>query len=278
MKKLLIIFLLCSSTFVFAQDLVTKKGVKILPEAKSFAFGLDATPILNFAGNMFNGDNNNYFRLGMLRGLSINMKYLKSENMAIRMAINPMLHSVKDEELVVDDLILPGDPYNNAKVSDLTISKNHGLMVYGGIEKRKSKGRMIGYVGADLGLGFANDSREYSYGNEFSVTNPYPTSTYHGKNYDGYRVTSYNDGLAFISSLRPFVGLEFFICPNISLSAEYGILAELSMKKQGKATSELWAPFTQQVREQTTAIGEELDFDIQGDNLNGAVGLYIYFN
>ncbi|MBT6837392.1 MAG: hypothetical protein HOA61_15250 [Bacteroidetes bacterium] len=206
------------------------------------------------------------------------MKYLKSENMAIRMAINPMLYSFKTEDLVENDLIPPGDPYNNAKVSDITISKNHGLVVYGGIEKRKSKGRMIGYVGADLGLGFANDSREYSYGNEFSASNPYPTSTYHGQTYDGYRVTSYTAGFTFISSLRPFVGLEYFICPNISVSAEYGILAELRVKKQGEATSELWAPFTQQIREQTTAIGKEMIFDIQGDNLNGAVGLYIYFN
>lgn len=276
MKKILVIFLLCSSTFVFAQDLVNKKGIKILPDNKSIAFGLGISPILNFAGNMFNGEDNNNFNLSTLRGSIINLKYTKSEKTAFRLAFNPYINSRTNEYRVADDLIPPGDPNNNAKVSDFEILNTYSMFLFAGIEKRKSKGRLIGFLGADLGIGFSNNTRNYTYGNDFSETNPYPTSSFTNSSYDGYRLTSYNNGFTFIPSLRPFVGLEYFICPNISITAEYGIAAELVIKQQGLAKSELWEFYNKQVRQQTTILGRYTSFNLKSDNLNAALGLYIY--
>ncbi len=58
-KPVLIAALAFVVTGAFAQDLTSKKGEPILPEANDWAISMDATPIFNFVGNAFNGNTNN---------------------------------------------------------------------------------------------------------------------------------------------------------------------------------------------------------------------------
>src|SRR5438067_1348098 len=52
-KSVLALALAFGVTTAFAQDLTSKKGEPILPEAGDWGIGIDAAPFLNYAGNFF---------------------------------------------------------------------------------------------------------------------------------------------------------------------------------------------------------------------------------
>ena len=52
-KSVLALALAFGVTTAFAQDLTSKKGEPILPEAGDWGISTDATPFLNYAGNFF---------------------------------------------------------------------------------------------------------------------------------------------------------------------------------------------------------------------------------
>ena len=58
-KSVLVIALALGVTGAFAQDLTSKKGEPILPEAGDWAISMDADPIFSFVGNAFNGNTGN---------------------------------------------------------------------------------------------------------------------------------------------------------------------------------------------------------------------------
>jgi len=51
-KSVLALAMAFGVTSAFAQDLTSKKGEPILPEAGDWAIGIDATPFLNYAGQL----------------------------------------------------------------------------------------------------------------------------------------------------------------------------------------------------------------------------------
>ena len=95
MKKVIAIatalFLGISST-LFAQELTSKKGFTILPEAGDYVLGFNAVPVLNFALNTVNIMNNTgqtAAHPGFVTGMNnvIVGKYYMSEDMAARVRV-----------------------------------------------------------------------------------------------------------------------------------------------------------------------------------------------
>jgi len=58
-KSIALLALAFGVTGAFAQDLTSKKGEPILPEAEDWAIGVDAVPFLNYAGNFIGGNGSN---------------------------------------------------------------------------------------------------------------------------------------------------------------------------------------------------------------------------
>ena len=54
-KTVLVIALALGISGAFAQDLTSKKGEPMLPEANDWAISLNADPIFTFVGNAFSG-------------------------------------------------------------------------------------------------------------------------------------------------------------------------------------------------------------------------------
>ena len=80
MKKITITLtvLMAFTIFVNAQTttspttpLVSKKGYTILPQAGDYAIGIDAVPMLKYAGNIFNNTANNTAAFNFKEGQSI---------------------------------------------------------------------------------------------------------------------------------------------------------------------------------------------------------------
>lgn len=243
MKKLTTVLLagLCV-TGAFAQDLTSKKGEQILPEAKDWAIGVDATPFLEYMGNFFGKTTTNAapgFNFNNVNQ-TITGKYFVDAATAYRASLRIGLGTVTSREMeanrsqTVGVSSYPSAPpmvENSWKSSETNI----GLAV--GMEKRRGKTRLQGFYGAELGINFSSSKDKYEYGNALA-----PTATpavvvdvddnIGGGNYvvspsipgviGDARITERKNGAVFAFGVRGFIGVEYFVLPKISLGGEFG--------------------------------------------------------
>ncbi len=190
MKKLsYLLFATFCCANVHSQDLTSKKGEPILPEAGDWSIGIDANPFLNYLGNFFNKSAstsgtttvNTANQAPSWNFLTVNQtitgKYFIDEKTAYRGSLRIGFNGNTIREVKPNRMFMPstnGFPNsillieNSVKYSNTTI----GLSV--GIEKRKGKTRLQGYYGAEAGFYVNSQKRVYHYGNDL-VVNLSPT-------------------------------------------------------------------------------------------------------
>lgn len=278
MRKLFAIILLMGIfASVNAQELVSPKGFKILPEKGDYALGIDAAPFFTYIGNMFNGTANNAAPIFNYKegGTHIYGKKFISDNSAIRMRLRIGFNSDSDREIVDDDL----SAIATNTVEDKETVSNLGIVISGGLEKRRGHGRLQGIYGGELGIIFISQKSKYSYGNDVSATNLTPTSTDFGTNIlaPGNRVLENKTGSQFGFALRAFVGVEYFFAPKMSIGGEFGWSINMLSQGDGERKSESWDGVNGEINEATTKFGGTSHFGIDTDNLNGQIYLLFHF-
>ncbi len=237
MRKLFSLSLLLTSfLFTNAQELLSKKGTHILPEAKDWSIGLQADPLLKYFGNFFNKDNNNNNTLQSQIPLTLTGKYVKDDHTAYRFKLRIGLESRTTNNFVDDDAYTGAPP--NAKITDTWKATSSNLTIGTGIQKSRGKGRLRGIYGIDLGIGFTSSTDKYTYGNSFSASTSEPTSTtdWSVKDTSGnyisgpvpFRISMVKNPNTFNFVLNGFIGAEYFFAPKLSFSAEYGWGFDLS--------------------------------------------------
>lgn len=262
MKK--ITLLIASFTFLCfslqaQNELVSKKGFKILPEAGDIALGVDFAPFintLNFMGGTSTGP-----KMSFGDGLSIFGKYYATDNFAFRvkLAINHVANS--ERGYVIDQSIIgPGD--GDLVMDEATFS--YSRFSFGlGFEKRRGHGRLQGYYGADLffelsdgGSGKANSNFSAEYANPYDAFHIDPSTSDFingGSTENPKRFTEINQGYAMGFGVRGFIGVEYFIAPKISIGGEVGWGVAYQMGFDGSTTTEEW--YNQSVRTTTVENG-----------------------
>ena len=282
MKKLLLSFALATAVVaVNAQDMTSKRGVPILPEADEWALGIDATPFLEYAGNLFTDTQNDGPSFDFTRNNTLWFKKVRDEGfhyrglLRIGFGSNTTQNNVR---LDPDTMTIPVYVNDERKTSSMNIT------IGAGFEKRRGKGRLQGYYGPELSVSFGSSSTEFTYGNTFSADNETPTIT---TNFDigndpgtasGSRTTEINDGSTFGIGLRGFVGLEYFFAPKLSIGGEFGWGLMLSSTGEGETITETWDPFNDRLIVRTNPNpGKESSFGIDTDNMGGAIRLVGYF-
>jgi len=230
MKKILTIAILFSGIqFSNAQELLSKKGSPVLPEAKDWSIGLQADPLLKYFGNFFNKENNNNTMLEPQVPLTLVGLYVKDASTSYRAKIRIGLGSRTLNNFVDDDNFL-GAP--KAKVTDTWKTTRTNLALGMGIQKNRGKGRLRGIYGLEFSLGFGSSTDTYTYGNSFTTDKSDPTSTTDWTTKDttgNYlsgpsisRTSKVKNPNTFSFLLTGFIGAEYFFAPKLSLSAEYG--------------------------------------------------------
>ncbi|HTA63332.1 MAG TPA: hypothetical protein VK835_12785, partial [Bacteroidia bacterium] len=183
-KSVLALAMAFGVTSAFAQDLTSKKGEPILPEAGDWAISADATPFLNYFGKLFNSANQAP-SMQFLNGQNVIMgKYFKDEKTAYRVGLNIGFGSKSTTNLVNQDnpAVVPAGT-QPVQVTDKLKHGNTGIGLTAGIEKRKGKTRLQGYYGAEAGFYVSSTKDTYTYGNTFVAngtspgTSTSPTST-----------------------------------------------------------------------------------------------------
>lgn len=231
---------------VSAQDLTSKKGEPILPEAGDWALSFDATPFLNYFGQMFSNAGATAPTAGYTNGYpwSIKGKYFSDATTAFRGGLRIGFGSSKWTNEIAQPQASTATPpeYPNAgpMVEDEYKASYNGIVLTGGIEMRKGKTRLQGYYGGELIIGFTGTKDAYTYGNALSAGNaPDPLVDVSNStdwstmgmaanivadplgSAGGARITEKKVSNTMIG-LRGFIGVEYFIFAKISVGAEYG--------------------------------------------------------
>lgn len=313
-KKVLFVASLFLATATFAQDgLTSKKGEAYLPEAGDWAIGFDGTPFLDYVGNMFNGTSGNTvtagwqpinvgevnttnpFNVGPMYTLS--GKYFKDEKTAYRLKVRIGFGSTTASNVIdTSTTTLTGEITDDFKQSHFAFT------IGGGIEKRKGNTRIQGFYGGELLFSMGSMGQEFTYadaGSGTSVGTNLHTASYtdwsswdptSGNVGNAVMVTNNNErtvktsmGSTMILSLRGFVGVEWFLAPKVSVSAEYGWgLAFIKQGDMEQDTEEYavatGAPAgTESKIERKHVTGGHSGFGIDTDNNGGAISIHFHF-
>ena len=313
-KSTLFLALAIGTTTAFAQDLTSKKGEPYLPEAGDWAISFDATPFLNYAGNLFSGSTAqnvaptaNWTNANQM---TIVGKYFKDEKTAYRAIVRLGFDSNKQVGEITDATSVGtiNFPALRPQKEDDVKLRHHYVGVGVGLEKRRGKTRLQGYYGADAMIWTTGQSAKYDYGNTLAASGTTPvtvngaTTTNFGINpvlanfngvannlvNDSYgnpaRITSATVGQTFGIGLRAFIGAEYFIFPKISIGAEYGFGFGFSTTGNSSYSTESVGGTPASVGTQTilvkrtSAIG--LDNDLNGGGSgtgSGAIKLTLHF-
>lgn len=216
-------------------EITSNRGENWLSQSGDWGLTFEATPLINFAGNLFNGNTsnggaalNNLFSSAS-NGVVIGGKKLIDANTAYRGKVRIGFGSTKNTDLV-PQIPQPSGATTIATVEDVEKNSYMAVDLGAGIEKRVGSTRVVGVYGGEIGIGFGNSKTTNEYGNAISVDNQVS------------RTTESKNGSVFSLGLRGFVGVEWFCAPKISLSGEYTWGVGLSSRGTGESTSEAWDP------------------------------------
>ncbi|MCE3225701.1 MAG: hypothetical protein K0S32_252 [Bacteroidetes bacterium] len=262
-KSIALVALAFGVTNAFAQDLTSKKGEPMLPEAGDWGIAIDATPFLDYAGNFFGKSANNtsptwnFFTSAQ----TITGKYFADPAMAYRGSLRIGIQSATTRTMVTDQLksaaLSPtanGYPAADPMVENKWKRSNTVIGLSGGIEKRKGKTRLQGYYGGEVGIYMDMQKDKFEYGNTLAATasastnvnvtaaddfgtpnNVSATAPISGL-IGSARATEIKRGTIFSFGVRGFIGAEYFVLPKMSIGGEFGW--GLGISSQGKSETQ----------------------------------------
>ncbi len=298
MKKIISIAVIaCFAIAVYAQNdtaattsnksnanMISKRGVNILPEKGDLMLGVNANPILSYMGGIFSdgGATTPSFsspNTGPVYGIM--GKKMLANDRALRFNVSVIARNDRNVYVAGKDVTTP-DPNAPLYVEDVEVINDYGLDVSIGIEKRRGHGRVQGFYGAELIVMTDYQLDKYNYGNPITseFNNPTVSTSLFGiSGPNGGRLIedTYNNGLG--AGVRAFVGVEYFFAPKISLSGEFGLSLLAEFYGNSVQTYEKYDGASQQIityNIESTNNGYK-DIGLSTDNNFGSIRFNFYF-
>lgn len=180
MKKIATsIVLLLVANYSIAQELISKKGEVFLPDSGDYAISLDASPFLNYLGNMFGktASNNAPNWTYITNNMTVTGKKFKDAHTAYRATVRLGFSNYTNKNQTMDraaaqSTVVVYFPAVPASVENKHKHSNSNVGISVGMEKRRGQTRLQGIYGAEVGVGFSSTKDKYSYGNALNVTAP----------------------------------------------------------------------------------------------------------
>lgn len=279
-KTVLFTAALFAGSVAFAQtgEITSNRGENWLSQDGDWGLTFDASPLLNYAGNLFNnGDNTNVASLDNFFQSNANSdkvviggKKLIDANTAYRGRVRIGFGSHK-ETAMVDDVTSTSNPV--AQVEDVMKQGYMGIDLGVGLEKRVGSTRVVGVYGAMFNVGFGSSKTTYEYGNALTDTNTNHTSTFG----QAAGTTETKNGSTFHVGLEAFAGIEWFCAPKISLSGEYTWGLNMSSTGFGESTTESWDGDSVETTTTEGTTNKENDFSIDTGVSGARIGVNFYF-
>lgn len=261
MKKITLLImafvLLAGFTKAQEEELTSKNGVPILPAQGDFAIGIDATPLIDLAGNLIKINSGSTFNDPSSFGFVNNTntlygKYYTSSNTAFRGKIRIGYHNETQKNYVYNDSY-DGDPGDYDPANDDVLDKKTTsytmIMIGGGIEKRRGYGRVQAFYGGEGLITIRNGTplnpnESYEYGNDISKDNTAATTTQNFNTGNTSQVSTRtlenSQGGIFGIGARAFIGVEYFIAPKLAVGGEFGWGFNYEMQNKSTTETETW--------------------------------------
>ena len=279
MKKLLFTAALAGTCmFANAQDMMSKGGTPILPEAGDWSIGADATSLIQYFGNLFTDANNNNSSLNSQVPNTLVGLYVVDETTAYRAKLRIGFGSQKFNNIIDDN----STTTEFVTVTDELKMSSTNFAIGVGLQKSRGKGRLKGIYGAEAGIGIGSSKETYTYGNAITTTNAAPTSTDDWANLPNpgtalsTRPTESKSGSTFSINLNAFIGAEYFFAPKMSLSAEYGWGLIFSSTGEGETTNERLNVAGTAVESFSQSTGKSSNINLDVADI-GSIVLHFYF-
>ncbi|ASB48423.1 hypothetical protein [Alkalitalea saponilacus] len=212
----------------------TRHASEYFPKAGDIAIGFDATPFLNYVGNMFNGATSNSLNLG---DNTLHFRYFLTDFSAARVALRINSHRDMNAFYLDDQADQALDPLSRSQVEDrrLTFSNNYELKL--GYLMFRGENRLRGFFGGDLFLGYEKMRREFEYGNQMTVANTTPLSVTNWNNGNtasqASRIIESTPGSVFNIGLGAVIGAEYYLLPRVCIGVETGLVYGQTFYGQG---------------------------------------------
>ena len=209
MKKIILsAFAVCAFGFANAQDLKSKKGENILPEAGDWAISFVAKPFIDYTGKVLGGNAVTPDSKSPVDNAFVGKKFIDAKT-AIRYVANFGFGSnnLKDGDYDGDNTI----DFASYKAS--TLKLNVGL----GKEWRRGSTRLQGFYGADATVGFSST--------KWTQTNLESDNS------------TFDAGTSINLGLNGFLGAEYFILPKMSIGAQYNYGLQIASNGASKLST-----------------------------------------
>ncbi len=228
-------------------NMMSKRGEYILPVEGDFALGINALPMVNYFGNLFNGTagNSASFRtfthsLNLRTTPVLFGKYYLTDKSAIRAGLLIGVYNETNRENVMMNQQIP-DP--KVTVTDVMKSTETDLGIGADYLMYRGKGRVQGFYGGGISVNYTKTKATYNYGNlittEFS--SPYWYDFAAGTTTSGgARILSQSGDRSIGVVLSGVVGVEYFIAPKISIGGEFRLGLYTGYDFKGYRTVERW--------------------------------------
>lgn len=257
-------------------EITSNRGENWLSQDGDWGLTFNANPLLNYAGNLFNGNAGNNIGNGLtwLRDdMVIRGKKLIDANTAYRGEFRIGFGSTKNTDVVLQSPQPSPAPTPAATVENVQKNSHMNIDLGFGLEKRVGSTRVVGVYGAMFNVGFGNSKVTTDYGNALSADNP-----------EGWRTTETKNGSTFRIGLNAFAGVEWFCAPKISLSGEYTWGLGLSSRGMQSVTQERWDGANNAVQTQTLDgdsntgnVDKTSTFSIDTGVSGATIGINFYF-
>lgn len=253
------------------ETLKSKSGEAILPAAKDWSIGIDATPFFEYAGSFFNNNENN--DAPTWGGYNSNNntvvgKMFIDDKTAYRAVISINKENFSRTNEITKAVAMPAPSlYVGDKkelVTDTWKRSSNGIVLGGGIEKRRGAGKLQGFYGGEAIFSFQGATNDrFTYGNMLTQnptgdqpnvnagdatysTNWTGSNLQNGSDFltqnagvNSARILSQKQGAGFAFGLRGFIGAEYFFMPKMSVGGEFGW--GLAVERSGKSHTEFEA-------------------------------------
>jgi hypothetical protein len=264
-KTVLFAAALVAASTVSAQtgEITSNRGENWLSQDGDWGLTFDATPILNYAGNLFNNTSNNGgVALNWANPmLAIQGKKLVDANTAYRAKVRIGFGSDKRVTLVP---AIPGTTPVSYVENDSIVSGTN-IVLGAGLEKRVGSTRVVGVYGAEAFFAIGSNKTTYNYGNALGTNNAVT------------RPTENKQGGTFGLGVGVFGGVEWFAAPKLSLSGEYSWGLSLNSRGEGTRTTESWDAANNSIVTTETPTGGANSFGLDTGVSGVTIGLNFYF-
>jgi hypothetical protein len=203
-----------------AQDMTSKRGVNILPEAGDISISMSAAPFIDYLGGFMGGFSGSDDFVSFVHPFNfISGRYFLDETKAVRAGLRIGFGSTNDKTLVDGNV----DATKKFELNDK--ESYNSIVLTGGLEFRRGNyGRFQGYYGGELLFGIMGTKTEVD---RLAVD---------ANGNDVVYTTTDKAGSSLTLGLQGFIGVEYFLAPKVALGGEFTWGFMLQSTGEGEVT------------------------------------------